>query len=209
MFKNQLLVIPRMIIGLTGSLAAGKGVVSDYFIKKGFVYFSLSDKVREIAKANNMDTNNEEGRKKLQDLGNRLREEKGSGYLAELVSKEITSNEYENAIVDGIRNPGEVYVLRRLKDFYLLAVDAPIDLRFERLKSRNRSSDPKTFGEFVKVDNRDQGIDEGNLGQAVRKCMRLADYSIFNNGALDKFEKRVDKLYKEMSARNIMDIKVK
>ena len=39
-----------MIIGLTGTIASGKGVVSDYFKEKGFVYISLSNELRQIAK---------------------------------------------------------------------------------------------------------------------------------------------------------------
>ena len=36
-----------MIIGITGTNAAGKGEASKYLVSKGFQYFSLSDVLRE------------------------------------------------------------------------------------------------------------------------------------------------------------------
>ena len=101
-----------MIIGLTGSLASGKGVVSDFLKKEGFVYLSLSDELREIAKQMKIEFT----RENLQNLGNKLREEKGAGVLAELVAEKIKSQQYRKVVVDGIRNPAEVNFLRKLKN---------------------------------------------------------------------------------------------
>lgn len=186
-----------MIIGLTGSLAAGKGVVSNYLKEKGFVYLSLSDELREIAKELKIELT----RKNLQDLGNKLREEKGSGVLAEHVSNKIKNQEYKKAIVDGIRNPEEVNVLRKLKDFSLVAVDAPQEIRFERLVSRNRESDPQTWEEFVFVDNRDKGIGEPESGQGVGKCMALADVKLINSGSFDEVQEDVKNLYEALQKK--------
>ena len=35
-----------MIVGLTGTYAAGKGTVAEYLIGRGFQYYSLSDELR-------------------------------------------------------------------------------------------------------------------------------------------------------------------
>lgn len=63
-----------MIIGLTGTLRAGKGVVSDFLKQKGFVYLSLPDELREMAKERKIELT----RENLQNLGNQMREENGS-----------------------------------------------------------------------------------------------------------------------------------
>ena len=156
-----------MIIGLTGSLASGKGVVSDFLKEKKFVYLSLSDELREITKQRKIELT----RENLQNLGNKLREEKGAAVLAKHVLDKIEGQQYLNAIVDGIRNPAEIEELKKLKSFFLVSVDAPIEDRFKRMVERNRESDPKTWQDFLKVDARDKGEGEPETGQGVRKCM--------------------------------------
>jgi len=88
-----------MIIGLTGSLAAGKEVVSEFLMGKGFAYVSLSGELRELAKSYNIEIT----RENLQNLGNKLREENGSTFLAQLAVNRIKSNNYKNTIIDSIR----------------------------------------------------------------------------------------------------------
>jgi len=183
-----------MIIGLTGSLAAGKGVVSDYFKEKGFVYLSLSDELRQIAKERKIEIT----RENLQNLGNKLREESGSGVLAKLVIKKIKNQEYKKAIVDGIRNPTEIEELNQLKDFFLVAVDANPKIRFERMISRNRESDPITWEEFLKVDKKDKGIGEKESGQGVGKCMKLAKFILLNEGDLNEIKEKIEQLYQDI-----------
>lgn len=186
-----------MIIGLTGSLAAGKDIVSEFLKEKGFVYLSLSDELREIAKERKIELT----RKNLQDLGNWLRENFGAGVLGEKVSNKIQNQEYKKVIVDGIKNPAEIKVLRQLKDFFLVSVDAPQEIRFQRLISRNRESDPNTWEEFIVVDNRDKGIGEFETGQAVEKCMRQADFSLINSGSLEEIKEKVRNLYEEIEKK--------
>jgi len=181
-------------IGLTGSLAAGKGVVSEFLKDRGFVYISLSDELREIAKEKKLEVT----RKNLQDLGNILREEQGAGVLALKVVEKIRTQNYEKAIIDGIRNPAEIVVLKKLKNFCLIAVDAPQDLRFKRMLERNRESDPKTWEAFLDVDNRDKGFGESATGQAVAKCMEQADHILFNFGGLDEIQEKVKKAYEKV-----------
>ena len=184
-----------MIIGLTGSLASGKGVVSDFLKKEGFVYLSLSDELREIAKQMKIEFT----RENLQNLGNKLREEKGAGVLAELVAEKIKSQQYRKVVVDGIRNPAEVNFLRKLKNFYLISVDAPQETRFRRLVARNRESDPKIWVDFLKVDDRDKGVGEAETGQGVAKCMALADFTLINDSMLEEAQKKVKNVFEKIS----------
>ena len=186
-----------MIIGLTGSLASGKGVVSDYLKSKGFVYLSLSDELREIAKAKKIEIT----RENLQRLGNQLREENGSGILAEKVRNKIEAQMYHNAIIDGIRNPAEILVLKSLKNFFLITIDAPSEIRFKRMIERNRESDPKNWEDFLRVDAKDKGIGEATTGQGVGLCMEQADMMIMNTGNLEDMEKKVSLLFKRIERK--------
>ncbi len=181
-----------MIIGLTGSLAAGKGVVANFLKKKGFVYLSLSDELREIMKENKIQLT----RENLQNWGNKLREEQGSEVLARRVSEKIKNQEYKRAIIDGIRNPAEVdFFEKNLKNFFLVSVDASSKIRFERMASRNRESDPMEWNDFVRADKRDKGVGEKASGQGVAKCMKKAKFVLMNEGSLEEVEKKIEKLY--------------
>lgn len=180
-----------MIIGLTGSLSAGKGVVSDFLKEKGFVYLSLSDELREIAKQRKIELT----RENLQNLGNQMREENGSGVLAKIVSDKIKNQNYTKAIVDGIRNPAEIEELRKMKDFFLICVDAPQEIRFKRMQERNRESDPTTWEEFLRVDARDKGVGEAEHGQGVSKCMEQADFVLINDESFEEVRRKLRELY--------------
>lgn len=180
-----------MLIGLTGRIASGKGVVADYLKKKGFIYTSLSDAVREEAKRRGI----EEKRENLQDLGNLLRVQEGAGIWARKIAEDISpSGDY---VIDGIRNPAEIEELRKLKDFYLISVDANQEKRCRRALERAKPSDPKTREGFLEMDARDFG-EEDPSGQQVRKCMDLADYHLENNFTLEALERQIDKIYSEM-----------
>ena len=164
-----------MIIGLTGTKASGKSEVAEFLKQQDFIYFSLSDFVREEATKRGLDNYSI---KDLQDIGNDLREKHGLGVLAERAIEKIKPNAEKNFIIDGIRNPGEIEVLRRLKNFYLISFDAPQEQRFKWLVSRDRKSDPKTWSEFLKMDARDQRYavarrcpsGNSNLSLFVRTC---------------------------------------
>lgn len=185
-----------MIIGLTGSIAAGKGVVSDFLKDKGFVYLSLSNELREIARKRKIEIT----RVNLQDLGNSLRREFSPSVLANTVIEKINKQALEKVIVDGIRNPSEIKELKKLKNFFLVSVDAPIEQRFQRCVDRNRESDPISYMDFLSIDERDKGMGEDLLtGQGVARCMSEADFTFTNSGTLDDAKKDIDILFDKIN----------
>ena len=181
-----------MIIGIVGPIASGKSVLSEILIAGGFIRFSLSDEVREEAREQKIPIE----RKHLQDLGNLMREKFGKGYWMQRIIKKM--QEDKNYIIDGIRNPGEIEELEKLKDFILIGVNAPLEKRFEWIITRNKDSDPKTLDGVKVIDARDRGKGEEKHGQQVDKCYSLADYYIENDGSLDDSYKKCEKLIEEL-----------
>lgn len=186
-----------MIIGLTGTMASGKDAVADILKKKGYVYFSLSDEVRLEAQARKIEMT----RENLQNLGNEMRKAEGNSVLAQRVLMKI-SDPKKNYVVNGIRNPAEVAELKNWPGFYLISVDAPQDLRFQRLMTRNRPSDPKIFYQFMKADNKDQGLGEEESGQQVAACIKLADVSIFNDFSIERLTDKVAFLIQQIQNKD-------
>ena len=137
-------------IGLAGTILAGKGVVRELLTKKYNAYsFSLSDMLREEADRRGI----EKTRQVLTDIADELRMKKGNGVLAEMALEKITKmkEHHDVVIMDSIRNPGEVEMLRTAlkRHFFFIFIDAPIELRYQRSLERKREGEGgKTFMAF-------------------------------------------------------------
>ena len=177
-----------MIVGLTGRNASGKGEAADYLKTKGFAYFSLSDELREEAKERDIETT----RESMIRLGNQLREEFGANYLARKINEKIDSK--GKFVVDSIRNPEEIRELRKNKNFILVGVDAPVEVRFERAVERGRAGDAKTQEEFKELEQRENL--KNKTGQQLDECLKAADKVIVNDSSLEELHKKIDKLIK-------------
>lgn len=180
------------IIGLSGTIGAGKEIVKEYFMKKYNCYHvSLSSVIRaEFEKRKGIFN-----RKVWQDQGNEMRKKYGNFILAKLAISYM-SRDKQIIIVDGIRNPGEVEYLKRGfgRSFYLIGVDASQEIRFERIVKRSRPSDPKTWEEFVAVDERDQGVNEPAYGQQTKACLDLADFIVTTDVSADQLEGKLNEI---------------
>ena len=103
----------------------------------------------------------------------------------------------KNYVVEGIRNPGEIEELRKLRNFVLVGVNAPIEQRLEWIKNRNKDSDPKHIEGIKSIDMRDRGYGESESGQRSEDCFALADSFIFNNTTLEDLQIRLMDLIKD------------
>jgi len=185
------------VIGLTGIFGSGKETVKDMLIHKLNAYHvTLSSLIRdEVLRKKGIKV----GRGELQDLGNELRKLYGNDVLVKMAWDFLPKNK-EFIIVDGIRNPGEVEFLKKKvgKDFVLVAVDAPQQLRYERASKRGTQKDPKSWEEFLKMEERDLGINEPFYGQQVKKCMDMADVTIINDGDKAALEAKISEFVKSL-----------
>lgn len=185
-----------MIIGLTGTFAAGKGTVAENLIGRGFQYYSLSDELRLLLRQKGIMPT----RDNLIKAGNELRRKYGNGFLANLVIKRLRgSPSVTSSIVDSIRNAGEISALRELKGFCLVSVDAPVDIRYERARQRASARDPKSFSEFLVQQKREMAGKDNE--QQLAACMAAADFRIVNDGDFKKLYKQIDKVIEEAKAK--------
>ncbi|MFH1447491.1 MAG: AAA family ATPase [Candidatus Micrarchaeota archaeon] len=181
-----------MIIGLTGTFGAGKGEISRVLGERGYAYHSCSDVLREELKA----LGKEETIESLAGLGNEIRAKFGAGELPKRLIAMIRECGEEKAIVDSIRSIGEVEELRKEKDFVMLSVQAPIELRYERIRNRGRKGDDISFEELTNQENAQMGGSDAT--QNLGKCMSMADYRVVNDGTLEELEKKVVELLSKM-----------
>jgi len=173
----------QKLIGLTGTNGAGKGEAARFFMGAGFAFFSLSDIIRKELKIRGL----EESRDNLIRTGNELRETFGADVLARRVMAIIS----KNSVIDSIRNPSEIAALRELPGFLLLAIDAPVSLRFERTRKRGRNESSRNLEEFQAKEAEEQSRQK--TGQQLHACIRLADHIIQNIGTLEELRAQLEK----------------
>ena len=170
-------------------MGAGKGTIVNYFVNNhGFKHFSvrkyLSDKLDEYGLFVN--------RKNMVDLGNKLRADNHPAYIVEqlyLLAKESGGN----CVIESIRTPGEVKFLKQFS-FYLLAVDADVRKRYDRVVGRGSVTDMVSFDGFIADEKREMGSSDPNK-QNIGECIRLADMIFYNSGSVDDLHGQLDCLW--------------
>lgn len=172
------------LIGLTGTNGSGKGEAAAYFKKKGYAYFSLSDVIRDALRTDGK----EDSRDNLIEKGNELRKKHGPDILARMAMERVEGK----AVIDSIRNPSEVEYLRKEKEFILLAIDAPVELRYERVKQRGRQESVSTLEEFIKKEKEE--MTDSEKGQQLHSCIKMADFVILNDGTLEDLHLKLEEI---------------
>lgn len=175
------------ILGITGTLGAGKGTVVEYIVeKKNFKHYSVRDLLREELENRKIPVN----RDTLTAIANTLRAKHGPAHLVEQLF--LRARDANNScIIESIRTPGEVEALRKHKSFFLLAVDADTRLRYKRIRSRNSETDQVSYHKFLQNEEREMHSADPNK-QNLYACIHLADYVIINNGSLENLHRSIE-----------------
>jgi dephospho-CoA kinase len=177
-----------MIIGITGTLGAGKGAIVEYLKKKGFKHYSVRAFITEEIERRGMPVN----RDSMVSVGNDLRAKHGSSYCAEQLY-ERAKGEKGDCIIESIRTPGEADALRKKGKFYLFAVDANPRIRYERAAKRGTSTDRVSFEVFVENEKREMTSKDPNK-QNIGKVIEMADFTFENDGTIEELNKKVEKV---------------
>ena len=115
--------------------------MASFFVERGYAYFSLSDVIREeLQKKNQQITRNN-----LIRMGNLMRQQ----FLPDILARRVALKIEGKAVIDSIRNPKEVEFFRNQGNFMLLSIDAPAELRFERVKIRGREESVSSLQERI------------------------------------------------------------
>ena len=170
-----------MIIGITGTNGAGKGTLAENLKEKGFAHYSVRGYLENILIKEGKTTE----RKNLIDLANKIKAENSPSYIAEQLYLEAKNSGIENVIIESIRTPGEISALKKLGEFYLLAVDADPKLRYERIFTRAISPDKLSYDDFIALEQQEMTSKDPNK-QNISACMLEADYIIQNDGNLQE-----------------------
>lgn len=122
----------------------------------------------------------------LIETGQQLRREGGPGVLA----VELVERLEPRAVVDSVRHPAEVEVLRSLDRFRLLGVDAPVEVRWRRAVARAREGEIDDLEAFRRREQREN--QDRPESQQLLRTLALADHVLDNRGDVEELRAQVN-----------------
>jgi dephospho-CoA kinase len=181
-----------MIIGITGTLGAGKGTVVEYLKTKGFKHYSSSGILKEIlAQRGEAAT-----RKAMSDLANELMAKHEGGVLS--ISHERAQKDgAKDYVLESIHRVSEADYIRKIAG-KVLGVDADMKTRYERaVKRKEGEKDNVTFEQFV-VDTKREEEGATGTGPNIRAVLTSADAIVMNEGSLEELYAQVEEALQKL-----------
>lgn len=182
-----------MIIGITGTNGAGKGVVVEYLVKtKGFTHFSSSGRISDELVQRGMELS----RTNMRAVGNEFREKYGSSYLVDIALQEARKRGIEKIVIESIRSTGEAEALKKAGG-RLLVIDANRKIRYDRIFHRRTGKDLIDFDTFVQQEEREWYGQEGPYDMNIMSVIKMADHTIMNDISVEDLFAQVDAFLSE------------
>ena len=184
-----------LIIGITGTLGAGKGTIVDFLTKeKGFAHFSVRAFIAEEIVRRGVEVN----RDSMVIVANNLRKNNSPSYITDCLYEKALSLG-KNSIIESIRTPGEIYSLRKKGRFCLFAIDADPEIRYMRIQLRQSETDHISYQTFLDNEQREMNSNDPNA-QNVGRCIEMADYKFWNNGTIKQLNHQVMEILQEIKS---------
>lgn len=174
----------KIIIGLVGEMASGKGAVSEYIKEKyNGDSFRFSDTFRKVLDILGI----EQSRENISELSMILRKSFGEDILARAIAENAKKSPADIVVLDGVRREEDLKYLKELPEFKLIFIETNIETRYKRMviRGENDGDNTKTFEEFKKEHEMD--ADARIVG-----LKEIADEVIDNNGTIEDLYRQVD-----------------
>ncbi len=181
-----------IVIGITGTLGAGKGTIVDYLKNKGFAHYSVRGFLLEEIRKKGMPEN----RDSMVVVANGLRADHSPSYITDQLYLQALKHR-KDAVIESIRTPGEIDSLRQKGNFYLFAVDADPKTRFVRITMRKSETDNIDYQTFLENEKREMSSDDPNK-QNLAKCGEMADFVFENNGNIKELNSKVSRIISQI-----------
>lgn len=168
------------LIGIAGSFASGKDTIAhaleaDY----GFTHVSTGDMVREVAQRERGSIE----RPVLREVADQHRHRDGAGVFIE----HALSDKPRPLVITGIRSLGEAKALKAAGGL-LLFIDAPADVRYERMQARHRDLETElTLKQFEDNEAKEWHAGETDADFNLRDIKAMADVVMDNVIPIDEF----------------------
>lgn len=173
------------IIAIVGMCGSGKSIASEYLEQKGYTKIYFGGVTLDKMKEENMEINPANERI----MRERLRKEYGmAAYAILLLPKIEVASKNGDVVLDGLYSWDELKVLKEKfeNDIKVISIVVDKNIRYERLSNRD-------FRPLTNEEANERDVTEiENLAKGGP--ISYADYYIFNNGSLDKYIERLNKI---------------
>ncbi|WP_458187739.1 AAA family ATPase [Haladaptatus sp. NG-WS-4] len=177
------------VIGTVGLPGSGKGEAATVAAEMGVPVVTMGDVIRDACRARGLDPAEHHG-----EIAKALREENGPDAIAQesLPQIEAALTEADTVLVDGIRSGVEVERFEDAfgTDFVLVSIEAPFEVRAERLGARGRDHSDENEESLRQRDERE-------LGFGLDRAMARADAVIDNTESLEAFREQIRALLED------------
>jgi len=171
-------------IGIVGLPGSGKSEAAAVAREAGVPVVTMGDVIRRECRDRDLDPATHHGR-----VASTLREEGGKGAIAErsLPMIEDALDDADTVLVDGIRSDVEATAFEGAfgAAFTLVAIEAPFEIRAERVDARGRDTLAAAGGESLEARY------ERERGFGMDDAIASADVTIDNTDSLDAFHDRI------------------
>jgi dephospho-CoA kinase len=180
------------VIGTVGLPGSGKGEAAAVAREEGIPVVTMGDVIRAECRDRGLDPAEAHGT-----VAVALREEHGPAAIADrslpLIRDSLSESDADTVLVDGLRSDVE---LDRFEEafgdsFLLVSIEAPAELRRERIDDRGRDKAGDEGGEDL------EARDERELGFGMGDAMERAHVVIENVDSLEAFRRRVRAILRE------------
>lgn len=176
-----------MIIGLAGTIGAGKGTVVEYLKKRGFAHYSSSAVLREILRERRLP----ETRTYMSPLADELMEAHAGGVL-HVSHERAEESGVKDYILEAIHRESEAEYVRSIGGV-IIGVDADLMKRYERSVRRGEGEkDNVTLDEFLEHAKREDEGEGGGIGPNIRAVLESADTVLTNDGTPEELYLQID-----------------
>lgn len=180
-----------MIIGITGTIGAGKGTVVKYLReKKDFLHYSVSGDILVAILEERGEVVDRDG---MNRIANELRAANPAGPVGVAYEKYVQEGNGQDVIIEALHSVPEVEYIKSIGGV-VLGVNADADIRYDRITARGSVKDNVTREEFkVQQEREDKGSDDPNKSN-LSATVANSDYVITNGGNLTELYEQVDKV---------------
>jgi len=187
-------------VAIVGMCGAGKSVVADEFVKRGFNFFRFGQITLDIIKDKGLEPN-EEMQKKVREA---IREKYGMGGFATLNLPKIEELlQKGNVIGDGLYSWAEYKILKeKFPELKVVSVHAPPNVRYERLSQRQPDANDTNLRNhhFSQEEAKSRDISE------IEKCdkggpIAMADYLINNTSTIEELQTETNQIIDQIEGK--------
>ena len=184
----------KIIIGLVGEAASGKGTVAKYLVEKyGARTFAFSTAMKDCVKRLHLPLS----REIIAKFSTLTRQAYGDDLYAKVVAEDCKEADVAMIVVDGIRLKADMTELKQLAGFHLLYVTAPVETRWQRARGRGEKAGES---EMSLDDFKKEELLPTEL--AIKEIGASAEFTVDNSGKMDELFTSTESIVEYIKAGN-------